>query len=103
MRGVYRHFEEVGEHDIWRARVEISRGEWVDFEHAAYDRDAIQPPFWDLPLEEDHIAATLGDPLLDLEYTTERDIMQPAIMIAMGVGAAFVVVMFAVFAIMAWI
>jgi hypothetical protein len=101
MRGVYRHFEEVGGRDIWRARVEVSRSEWIDIEHAVYYRDGLQPPFWNLPLEQDYIESVSRDPLFDIEDRFYENVVYPGILIAMGLGAVIVVVMLAWFAIFA--
>lgn len=94
MRGVYRHFEEKGAQDIWRARVEIRPGEWTDIERATYERDGLQPTFWDLPLEDDYLASKLGDPLTQADYEFRKNVMEPATLVMMGAGATvFLVVL----------
>lgn len=103
MRGVYRHFEEVSGRDIWRARVEVTRGEWIDVEHDVYDRDQLQPPFWDLPLEQDYVESVSTHPWFDIDDRFYENVVYPGVMIAMGLGAVIVVVMLAWFAIVAWI
>jgi hypothetical protein len=91
-RGIYRHFKEVGEADIWRARVETSVGQWTDVERADYESAGYQPAFWDLPLEEDHIAAGLGESSWVMHHKFETRVGAPlivALMIGAGVIAVF--------------
>lgn len=99
MRGVYRHFEETAGGDVWRARVEIALGQWVDVEQAAYERDGLQPSFWALPLEDDYLNSVLADPIADAQYGFEKDVMQPDLLFAMGAGAVFFVLLIAYFVI----
>ncbi len=78
-RGLWRWWETKDGADIWWARVETNPGQWTDIEAAAYDASGLQPAFWDLPLEEDYVDATLRDPIRDAEMQVEREVVQPLV------------------------
>ncbi|OQW58136.1 MAG: hypothetical protein A4S17_12045 [Proteobacteria bacterium HN_bin10] len=83
MRGLWRWWVEKNGADTWWARVEVQPGEWRDVEQTAYERAGHAPPFWDLPLQEDYVADTLADPILEEERRIQREIEAPALIVLM--------------------
>jgi len=86
-RGMWRWVAETGGKDRWFARVEVKLGEWADVEQARYEMDGLQPPFWNLPLQQDYMAGVLRDPIRAEYDQATRKMMEPAILVMIGVGA----------------
>jgi len=86
-RGLWRWVDETGGVDRWFARVELRRGEWADVEQEHYEEDRCPPPFWQLPLREDYLSEVQRDPIQESYTEFDRKIMEPGIIIMLGLGA----------------
>lgn len=91
-RGMWRSWVVKNGADVWSARIEIARGEWADATQAEYEAAGHAPPFWDLPLQEDYVADTLRDPIIDEELRIRREVEEPGLMAIAALGGALVVV-----------
>lgn len=97
MRGMWRWWKQQNGADVWFARVETRPGEWIDLEQAQYERDGVQPTFWNLPLQEDYVADALADPL-DRSHLggfdrVENGMMHPIVIGAIILGGLLLVIM----------
>ncbi len=94
MRGIWRWVDESNGADTWLARVETQPGQWADVHIAEYEHQAYQPPFWQLPLKEDHFSGAMRDPILEEERRIDTEFIQPSIGILAILGAlAFLVIL----------
>jgi hypothetical protein len=85
-RGLWRYWTEKNGVDAWSARVEVRLGEWANIDQAEYERAGHQPPFWDLPLQEDYIASLAAPAAMQMHQAELR--IMPMVVIAMiAIGA----------------
>jgi len=93
-RGLWRWCEEMDGTDVWRARVEIRHGEWADIEQASYESQAIQPPFWELPLKEEHVPDVIKSRYIGpgaMEYAQQENrIVAPSLATMIIIGGVIV-------------
>lgn len=71
-RGLWRWWETKDGADVWWARVEERPGQWRDVSQSEYERAALQPPFWNLPLQEEAAESAINRRLLLDEPTPGR-------------------------------
>jgi hypothetical protein len=94
-RGLWRSWIEQNGADIWSARIELRRGEWADVDHAAYEAEGHEPPFWDLPLKEDYMEAGKIEPI-DVQIARSELQFMPGVIIMMIIAGGITVTLFAV-------
>lgn len=85
-RGLWRSWVERDGVDVWSARAELRRGEWIDVEQTAYEANGHQPPFWDLPLKDDYMAAGMIEPIEIQFYKADLKMMPPTIIVLIILG-----------------
>jgi hypothetical protein len=60
-RGIYRWLELKEGPTAWYVRIDRSSGEWDTLTFPQYLEEKCVPPFWDLPLKDDHLNGVMGE------------------------------------------